>query len=118
MSHLEAVLIYLLKNNNNWCGINDIRYFTKNMCRSECFQINTRVSELRTKYHYDIENDTYYNNGVRCSRYRMQLNAPSVVILRSLYPWKDVPKFSTVKELVYQWNEITKNNQLEFQLPL
>lgn len=116
MTHLEAVLIYLLKHNGQWCGINQIRYFTKDQCKSECFQINTRVSELRTKFNYDIENDTYYSNGIRCSRYRINLKAPTLVYMRSLYPWKTIPKYNVVRALDAQYTEITtpKTRQLEF----
>lgn len=106
MSHLEAVLVFLLRNNNNWCGINDIRNYTKQVCKSECFQINTRVSELRTKYGYQIENDTYYSNGVRCSRYKISISSPILPILRSLYPWREIPRYSTISNLSGAYNNI------------
>ena len=117
MSHNEAVLIYLLKNNNRWCSINEIRNYTKQVCNSECFQINTRASILRNKYGYDIENNTYYKGSIRGSEYRLALKIPILVYMRSLYPWKQIPEYNTVKNLYIQYQQITepKTAPLPFQ---
>lgn len=96
MNHNNAILVYLLKNNNRWVSIKDVRDYTAGACKSECYKVGTRMSDLRVKYGYPIINDKKIIDGVVHSSYKMELNRETLVILRSLWPFKKPPHYSSL----------------------
>ena len=96
MTHNTAILIFLLQNNQKWVSIKDIRIFTDGACRSECYKVGTRISDLRVKYNYPILNKKEIKDGVVFSSYKINLNQSSLNKLRSLYPFKNPPNYNKV----------------------
>ena len=93
MTHNTAILIYLLQNNQKLISINHIRSYTGQVCKSECYKVGTRVSDLRVKYGYPIENKKENVNGVVHSSYRMCLYDNKLQELRRLWPFKNPPQY-------------------------
>lgn len=93
MTHNTAILLYLLQNNQKWISINQIRSYTASMCKSECYKVGTRVSDLRVKYGYPIENKKENVDGVVHSSYRMCLYDNKLQELRRLWPFKNPPTY-------------------------
>jgi len=93
MTHNTAILIYLLQNNQKWISINQIRSYTGQVCKSECYKVGTRVSDLRVKYGYPIENKKENVDGVVHSSYRMSLYDNKLQELRRLWPFKNPPQY-------------------------
>ncbi|MDZ7802385.1 hypothetical protein [Thiohalophilus sp.] len=96
MTHNEAVLIALLKNANRWVALPEIREFTKHMCKSECYPVHSRSSDLKNNYGYATENKTENRDGVKHSFYRIRISEKELVVLRRLYKKGSIPHFSQV----------------------
>lgn len=93
MTHNTAILICLLQNNKRWISINQIRSYTASRCKSECYKVGTRVSDLRVKYGYPIENKKENVNGVVHSSYRLDLYDTKLQELRRLWPFTNPPQY-------------------------
>lgn len=96
MNHNNAILVYLLKNNNRWVSIKDVRDYTAGACKSECYKVGTRMSDLRVKYGYPVINDKKIINGVVHSSYKIELKPDTLVRLRSLWPFNKPPHYNKV----------------------
>ncbi len=72
-THNKAFLLLLLNHPNEWVGINQVRRYTGEVCKSECFNVNSRASSLRNDYGYSIENSLKQEDGVKHSFYRLTL---------------------------------------------
>jgi hypothetical protein len=96
------MFILLLRNNGEWVPIETIRAFTKEFCKSECFPIHSRASDLRSpkKYGYPVENKTESIDGVTHSYYRIKVTDLQLKVLRELYRPNKIPKLSTVNEKI------------------
>ncbi len=99
MTHNTAILIFLLQNNQKWVSIKDIRIFTHGACRSECYKVGTRISDLRVKFNYPILNKKELKNGVVFSSYKINLSHRVLAELRSLYPFKNPPDYNKVSRM-------------------
>lgn len=97
MTHNEAVLICLLQNANEWVPLPKIRAFTKSMCESECYPVNSRSSDLRNNYGYLTENKTEVRDGVKHSFYRINITEKELSMLRRLYKKGTIPRFTQVR---------------------
>ena len=96
MTHNTAILIYLLQNNGKWVSITQIRSYTSKVCKSECYKVGTRISDLRVKYGYPIENNKKNVDGVVHSSYKLELY--NLQELRRQWPFTHPPKYqSTLK---------------------
>lgn len=97
MTHNEAVLIALLKNANHWVPLPEIRAFTKHNCKSECYPVHSRSSDLKNQYGYLTENNTENRDGVKHSYYRVMISQAELKVLRRLYKPGKIPHFSQVR---------------------
>jgi len=101
MTHNTAILIYLLQNNHRWVSINQIRSHTGQVCKSECYKVGTRVSDLRVKYGYPIENRKENIDGVVHSSYKIGLYNHELQELRNKWPFRNPPIYqSTLKQVI------------------
>lgn len=97
MTHNEAVLIALLKNANEWVPLPEIREFTKHMCKTECYPVHSRSSDLKNNYGYRTENKTETLHGIKHSFYRIIISGRELSVLRRLYKKGSIPQFSQVR---------------------
>jgi hypothetical protein len=101
MTHNTAILIYLLQNNHKWVSIGQIRSHTALLCKSECYKVGTRVSDLRVKYGYPIENKKQNVDGVVHSSYKIALYNHKIQELRSQWPFRNPPQYQqTLKKAI------------------
>ncbi len=99
-THNEAMFIALMQNVNKWVDITAIRYFTKMNCKSECFPIHSRASDLRIKYGYKdcLYNDVSMIDGVNHSKYMIKLSEAEISVIRELWKAnKKIPKYNQVR---------------------
>lgn len=97
LKHNEAVLICLLQHPNKWVPLPVIRAFTKEVCRTECYPVNSRSSDLKNNYGYPTENKTETEDGVKHSFYRINISEAEINVLRRLYKRGSIPKYSQVR---------------------
>lgn len=99
-SHNEALFVALMQSVNRWVDITAIRYFTKINCKSECYPVHSRASDLRIKYGYKdcLFNDVSLVDGVNHSKYMLKLSEAEVLVIRELWKkHKKIPKYNQVQ---------------------
>ncbi len=99
-THNQALFIILMQHVNKWVSINAIRYFTSIECKSACYPIHSRASDLRMKYGYKacLYNDVEMIDGVNHSKYMIKLSEAEVEVIRALWlKHKRIPKYSEVQ---------------------
>lgn len=99
-THNQALFIILMQHVNTWVSINAIRYFTSVECKSSCYNVNSRASDLRKKYGYDgkVFNDIDVVDGVNHSKYIIKLSEREISVIRKLWlKHKRIPKYSEVQ---------------------
>jgi len=84
-SHNEAVLVRLLMSNKEWVSNPDLMDFTRRHCKSACYPIHSRISDLRKKYGYEVYNRTIEQDGVKHSSYMIALPDSQLSALRKLW---------------------------------
>lgn len=99
-THNQALFIILMQHVNKWVPIYEVRDFTKKHSGSECFNVNSRASDLRIDYGYKdcLYNSTKPIGGKNHSCYMIKLSEREISVIRKLWKkHKRIPKYSEVQ---------------------
>lgn len=117
-THNEAILIRLLISNGEWVSNPDLMKFTRRNCKSACYPIHSRISDLRKLYGYNVLNKTTERDGVKHSTYMIHLPQLQLSALRKLWTKpgrKGIPHKNQVKAML---RPVQTSMTTMFQKPL